>query len=255
MRESVRPDGPVARSRCSTSPGRLRWTTVQSLAVAQLDVAARPGRVHLAAGRAGGVPRRPDHHAARRRPLPRGHRRRHRHDRRRSGSPTTCPPTGRPHLADLTSAWTTLRAVGPAGQGRAAGGHRGGHCQPRRVPVRHLPRDRDRRRPTVLASRISYVGELGWGAVRADRSRARGRGTRSGRRARTGWCPSASASTGPPATGEGATARSATSWNPDYNLVEAGMTRPQGSKRARVHGKDAYHAAAGGPAVRRCCAR
>ena len=71
------------------------------------------------------------------------------------------PADGRAQLADLTSAWATLRALGPAGQGRA--------CS--RSPPRTCPRPASRSPPareieiagvTVLASRISYVGELGW---------------------------------------------------------------------------------------------
>jgi glycine/D-amino acid oxidase-like deaminating enzyme len=98
---------------------------------------ARAGRLHLAAGRAGRVQGRPDHHAARRRPLPGGDRRRHRHGREEMvHRPSARRRDGRPGRPDL--GLDHAGAVGPASPGCDAGGQRG-RLQPPRIPVRHLP--------------------------------------------------------------------------------------------------------------------
>ena len=77
-----------------------------------------------------------------------------------SGSPTTCPTDGSAQIADLTSAWTTLGLWGPRARDilsavtRDDVSHEGfafGRC--RTIEVDTL---------RVLASRISYVGDLGW---------------------------------------------------------------------------------------------
>ena len=120
----------------------------------------RPGRLHAGAHAGRRLPLRPDDHAARRRAVPRRHRRRARHGRPASGSPTTCPADGTAQIVDLTSAWCTLGLWGPRARDILAGvtrddvSHEGfpfATCKTIEVgPLR------------VLASRISYVGDLGW---------------------------------------------------------------------------------------------
>ena len=100
-------------------------------------------------------------------PVPGGDRRRDRDVRRGVDPP---PPAarrvpGRPHLG-----LDHDRAVGPAGQGRAGLGD-GRRRVARRVRVRHLPRDRDRRhRGAGVADLLRRRARLG--AARADRAGA-----------------------------------------------------------------------------------
>ena len=191
-------------------PGAL--AAVQHLAVAQLDVADRPGRLHLAARRRGRVPRRPDDHAAGGRRVPGRDRRRHRHDGpevdHRSPARRRCGPGS---VTDVTSAWTTLGLWGPKAQGDPRRGspsgdvsHRGfafGTCK--EIEVGGV---------TVLASRISYVGELGWELHLPDRAGRPAVGRALGRWPAVGADPGrASACTGRPAGWRRGTARSAPS--------------------------------------------
>ena len=180
MRESCRAVRPVrVRGAGHHRPWRAGRGAVDGRGPARR--AARPGGVHLAARRQRRVPRRPDRSCG------------SAADQFRvvTGGATGMmdkkwitdhlPADGRAQLTDLTSAWATLRAVGPARQG---------HPRPvtaddvsaRGLPVRHLPRDRDRRRHRAgLAHLLRRRARLG--AVRADRGGRRGYGTRSGRRA------------------------------------------------------------------------
>ena len=69
-------------------------------------------------------------------------------------------PAARPVVTDVTSAWTTLGLWGPKAREILSAGHR------RRCVGRGLPfgtcQEIEAGGLTVLASRISYVGELGW---------------------------------------------------------------------------------------------
>ena len=105
------------------------------------------------------LPLGPHDHAARRRALPRGHRRRCTAWPTSSGSPTTAAGRQRA-VTDLTSAWCTLGLWGPRARDVLAGltsddvSHEGfpfARCRTIEIgPLR------------VLALRISYVGDLGW---------------------------------------------------------------------------------------------
>ena len=99
------------------------------------------------------------------RPVPRGDRRRDRDVRRQVDQrPPACRGVSRrPHLG-----LDHDRAVGAAGQGRAGGGD-GRRRVARRVRVRHLPRDRDRRhRRARVAHLLRRRARLG--TARADRA-------------------------------------------------------------------------------------
>ena len=129
------------------------------LACDRCDVAGRPGRLHAVALAERRLQVRPHDHAARRRGLPGRHRR-----RARDGGPKWLrdhlPEDGSAQLADLTSAWCTLGIWGPRARDILASvtsddvSHEGfpfGTCRTIEIgPLR------------VLASRISYVGDLGW---------------------------------------------------------------------------------------------
>ena len=141
-----------------TGPGAL--DAVQRVAMRQMDVAGRARRLHAGADAERRLQGRPDDHAARRRRVPRRHRRRLRDVGPASGSPTTCPPTARAQIHDQTNAWSTLGLWGPRARDILAGvtcddvSHEGfpfARC--RTIEVGPLQ---------VLASRISYVGDLGW---------------------------------------------------------------------------------------------
>ncbi len=187
-----------------TGPGALE--AVQSLVVAQADVPRRPGDLHLAAGRRAAGPGRPHRDAAGRRALPGGHRRCHRHGREEV---VHRAPAAGAHLADLTSAWTTLGVWGPGRDssqpvtlgdlshaGFGFGTCRGGGA-----------RRGDRARVAHLLRRGA-----GLGAVRADGAGRQGVGHGLGRGpAARRWCRSASASTAPPGGWRRATAPTATS--------------------------------------------
>jgi glycine cleavage system aminomethyltransferase T len=160
------------------------------------------------------------------------------------------PADGTAALADLTSAWTTLGLWGPRArdvmQAVSADdcSHAGfpfGTC--REVEVGGL---------TVLASRISYVGELGWelyvpmeqGAGLWDALWEAGAGH--------GLVPvgiGVYGTTGRLEKGYRAFGNELTA---DYNLVEAGMTRPRVKEQAFI-GKDAYLAQREAPPVTVLC--
>ena len=91
-------------------PGAL--DSVQRVAMRQMDVKHRQGRLHAGAHAARRLPLRPHDHAARRRPLPGRHRRRARDGRPEVVRATTC--RGRDaQIVDLTSSWCTLGLWGP----------------------------------------------------------------------------------------------------------------------------------------------
>ena len=110
----------VRHLRCHR-PGRAGRGPVAGRGAARRP--ARPGGLHVAAGRAGRVQGRPDHHAARRAAVPGRDRRRDRDVRpqvvRRPPARRGHRRAGRPHLGPGHAG-----AVGPAGPRRAAVGHR-----------------------------------------------------------------------------------------------------------------------------------
>ena len=237
-------------SRCSTSPGPAALDAVQSLAVAQLDVPPRPGRLHLAAGRARRLPGRPDRHAAGRRALPGRHRRRHRHG---GQEVVRRPPAadGSPQLTDLTSAWTTLGRLGARGPGTCCS-RSPRATVPRRRSAFGTCREIELGGVTVLASRISYVGELGWELYVPIEEGARVWDTLWEAGQPHGLVPvgiGVYGTTGRLEKGYRAYGNELTA---DYNLVEAGMTRPR-VKDAGLHRQGglpgAARRAAGGGAV------
>ena len=147
------------------------------------------------------------------------------------------PADGTAALADLTSAWTTLGLWGPRARDVMQAVSADDYSHPgfpfgtcREVEAGGL---------TVLASRISYVGELGWelyvpmeqGAGLWDALWAAGAGH--------GLVPvgiGVYGTTGRLEKGYRAFGNELTA---DYNLVEAGMTRPKVKEHAFI-GKDAY---------------
>ena len=182
---------------------------VQRTVVAQVDV--EPGRVVytpvLDAARR--VPLRPDGDAAGARPLPGRHRRRARHGRPASGSPTT-PAATAAAVVDLTSAYTTIGLWGPRardilGELTVADiSHEG-------FPLRPVPRDRRSARSTCWP-RASPTSASSAGSSTCRWSRAPRCGGCSTRPAAgTARCRSGSASTRPPAGWRRATGRSASS--------------------------------------------
>jgi glycine cleavage system aminomethyltransferase T/glycine/D-amino acid oxidase-like deaminating enzyme len=147
------------------------------------------------------------------------------------------PDDGTAALADLTSAWTTLGLWGPRARDVMQAVSADDYSHPgfpfgtcRQVEAGGL---------TVLASRISYVGELGWelyvpmeqGAGLWDALWEAGAGH--------GLVPvgiGVYGTTGRLEKGYRALGNELTA---DYNLVEAGMTRPKVKEHAFI-GKDAY---------------
>ena len=124
-----------------------------------------PRGLHLVARRERRVPGRPDRHAAGRRPVPRGDRRRDRDVGRQVDQrpPARRGVPRRPHLG-----LDHDRAVGAAGQGRAGLGD-GRRRVARGVRVRHLPGDRGRRhRRARVADLLRRRARLG--TARADRA-------------------------------------------------------------------------------------
>jgi glycine/D-amino acid oxidase-like deaminating enzyme len=110
-------------------------------------------------------------------------------------------PGGGVTITDLTSAWTTIGLWGPRARDVLSSvtpddvshaGFKFGTCRPIEVGG-----------AAVLASRISYVGELGW-ELHASGTPA----------SRTAWCRSASASTARPGGWRRATAPTGPSWTP-----------------------------------------
>ena len=179
----ARPSGTRAGGRRSSTPSTWRcatapaWSTcsafaifdvpgpgaleaVQRVAVRQMDVRGRPRRLHAGADAGRRLQVRPHDHAAGRRGVPRRHRRRPRAPPTASGSPTTCPRTAPPRSP--TSRRPGRRSAS-GGRARVTSsrsltrddvsheGFRFGSC--RTIEIDTL---------RVLASRISYVGDLGW---------------------------------------------------------------------------------------------
>jgi len=160
------------------------------------------------------------------------------------------PADGSAAVADLTSAWTTLGLWGPRARDVLAAvsaddvSHAGfafGTCRP--IEIGSI---------TVLASRISYVGELGW-ELHAPIEQG-------GRLWDTLWDAGRPSGLVPVGIGVyGTTGRLEKGYRAygneltaDYNLVEAGMTRPSVKPQDFV-GKAAYlQQRAAGPAAVLC---
>ena len=143
-----------------TGPAAL--DAVQRVAMRQMDVPV--GRVVYTPvlTPVGRVQGRPDDHADGRRRVPRGHRRRLGDVRPEVVLPTTCRPTARPgaQIHDQTNAWTTLGLWGPRARDILSSvtsddvSHEGfPFARWKAIEVGPL---------SVIASRISYVGDLGW---------------------------------------------------------------------------------------------
>jgi glycine cleavage system aminomethyltransferase T/glycine/D-amino acid oxidase-like deaminating enzyme len=147
------------------------------------------------------------------------------------------PADGRAAIADLTSAWTTIGLWGPRARDVLGSvtaddvSHAGfpfGTC--REIELDGV---------TVLASRISYVGELGWELHVPFEQGARAWDTV--------WAAGRPAGLVPAGIGVyGTTGRLEKGYrafgfelDADYNLVEAGMTRPSVKPQPFV-GRDAY---------------
>ena len=84
------------------------------------------------------------------------------------------PADGRAQLADLTSAWATFGLWGPRARD-VLQSVTAADVSARRLPVRHLRRDRDRRRHRARLADL-LRGRARLGAVRADRGGRRGLG-------------------------------------------------------------------------------
>jgi glycine cleavage system aminomethyltransferase T len=160
------------------------------------------------------------------------------------------PSDGSAHVADLTSSWTTLGLWGPRARDIlqpltpddvSNGGFAFATC--REIEVAGL---------TVLASRISYVGELGWelhvpieqGARLWDVVFEAGRPH--------GLVPAGIGVYGTTARLEKGYRAFGAELDAHYNLVEAGMTRPKVKEQDFV-GKTAYLAQREAPPAARLC--
>ena len=135
-RRRHRPDG-VPDLRHRPGPGAL--DSVQQTCVAQCDVAVGKVDLHAGARRQRRLPLRPDRDAARRRPLPRRHRRRARHGRPQ----VVRRPPGRrtPTLTDRTDEISTIGLWGPRARDILAS-LTDDDVSRRGLRVPHLPRDR-----------------------------------------------------------------------------------------------------------------
>src|SRR6266480_1434204 len=160
------------------------------------------------------------------------------------------PADGTAALADLTSAWTTLGLWGPRARDVMQAVSADDYSHPgfpfgtcREVEVGGL---------TVLASRISYVGELGWelyvpmeqGAGLWDALWEAG--------GQHGLVPAGIGVYGTTGRLEKGYRAYGNELTPDYNLVEAGMTRPKVKEHAFI-GKGAYLAQREAPPVAVLC--
>ena len=207
--------------------------------------------LHLAAERAWRHQGRPDHHAAGRQQVPRGHRRLRRH--------------ARPEMADRPPARGRLGGdqrpdlglvhpgrVGAARARSAANRHRGRRLECR-LPVRHLPANRHRPGAAVLASRISYVGELGWElyAPMEQGQRLWDIVWEAGQK--FGLVPVGIGVYATTARLEKGYRAYGAELELEYNLMEAGMQRPQVKPQAFI-GREAYLRQRAEPR-RRSCAR
>jgi glycine cleavage system aminomethyltransferase T/glycine/D-amino acid oxidase-like deaminating enzyme len=147
------------------------------------------------------------------------------------------PPDGSAAIADVTSAWTTLGLWGPRARDVLAAvtdgdvSHEGfafGTCRP--VEINGL---------TVLASRISYVGELGWELHAPIEQGARLWDTLWDAGQPHGLVPAGIGVYGTTGRLEKGYRAFGNELDADYNLVEAGMTRPK-VKAQEFTGKAAY---------------
>ena len=159
---SARASSTCRRSRSSTSSGPRALDAVQRIVVAQCDVAVGRGRLHAGPrrARAASAPTSPScawptttsgsSPAA------------------RTAWPTSkwfadrMPDDGRRSVVDHTSTLDDHRALGPAGARHPRRRSPRDDVSQRGLRVRHLPRRSRSAALPVLASRISYVGELGW---------------------------------------------------------------------------------------------
>ena len=181
-------------------------------------------------------------------------------ERPRSGSSPAARPAGSDakwiadhlpddaQLTDVTSGVGHARAVGAARLGHP---HLGDSAMGTRVRrVRSGPAVRSRSGERSCSPRGSPTWASSAGSCTCPPSRPGSCGTCCGKPGgRTGWCRSASACTGRRRGSRRGTGRSARSSTPEYNLVEAGMTRPR-VKAADVHRQGRVPGAAGGGAGR-----
>jgi len=160
------------------------------------------------------------------------------------------PADGSAQLADVTSAFTTVGLWGPRARdvlgacadGDVSGsGFAFGTC--RDIEVGGL---------SVLASRISYVGELGWELYAPMEEGARLWDTLYEAGTPLGLVPVGIGVYGTTGRLEKGYRAFGNELTPDYNLVEAGMTRPS-VKRQDFIGKDAYLAQREAPPASTLC--
>jgi glycine cleavage system aminomethyltransferase T len=153
-------------------------------------------------------------------------------------------------LADLTSAWTTIGLWGPRARDVLAAvtaddvSHQGfgfGTC--REVEAGGI---------VVLASRISYVGELGWELHAPIEQGARLWDTLWQAGQPHGLIPAGIGVYGTTGRLEKGYRAFGAELTADYTLVEAGMTRPRVKPQSFI-GKDAYLAQRAGPACAVLC--
>jgi glycine cleavage system aminomethyltransferase T/glycine/D-amino acid oxidase-like deaminating enzyme len=147
------------------------------------------------------------------------------------------PADGSAQLTDLTSAFTTIGLWGPMARRILSGltpddvsneGFAFGTC--REIEVAGL---------SVLASRISYVGELGWELYVPIEEGARLWGALREEGTPLGLVPVGIGVYGTTGRIEKSYRAYGAELTPDYDLVEAGMTRPQ-VKRQDFIGREAY---------------
>jgi glycine cleavage system aminomethyltransferase T/glycine/D-amino acid oxidase-like deaminating enzyme len=153
-------------------------------------------------------------------------------------------------LADLTSAWTTLGVWGPKAreilQPVTLGdlSHAGfGFASCREVELGGV---------TVLASRISYVGELGWELYAPMEQGARVWDTVWDAGRAHGLVPVGMGVYGTTGRLEKGYRAFGNELTPDFNLVEAGMTRPRVKEQPFI-GKEAYLAQRDSPPAAVMC--
>ena len=235
MRERRRHRGPVRVRRLRRRRARRAAQAVQGVVVAQTDVA--DGRVIYtpvldAEGR---LPLGPHRDAAGPRPLPRGHRRPARHGGPQVVRRPRCPPA--PPVVDQTSAFTTIGLWGPRARdilGRLTDAdisHAGfPFLTCRRIELGNVE---------VLASRISYVGELGWELYVPMEQGARLWDLLHEAGGPTGPSRSGSASTAPPGGWRRATGPTGSSSTASARSSRPGMARPK-VKDADFVGREAY---------------
>jgi len=160
------------------------------------------------------------------------------------------PADGTAALADLTSAWTTLGLWGPrareivqaiSGDDFSHGGFAFGSC--REVEAAGI---------TVLASRISYVGELGWELYVPMEQGARLWDALWDAGQPAGLVPVGIGVYGTTGRLEKGYRAFGNELTPDFNLAEAGMMRPRVKEHPFI-GKDVYLAQRETPPVAVLC--